>query len=97
MVVGTHHMLLSIHKVLLGATCHATGDVLPLNSLEPHPCAVLLEKRDPRGGAHRGAGLASGHRVTAVALLLASSRSKPDRIFRCPLTQSGDWDFFFLM
>lgn len=66
MVVGTHHMLLPICKVLLGATSHATGDVLPLNSVAPPACCAPGEA-GCHGGAHRGAELAGGHRVTAVA------------------------------
>lgn len=50
-VVGAHHMLLSIHEVLHGATCHATRDVLPLNSVEPLPLpAEVLEQQDRHGG-----------------------------------------------
>lgn len=41
MAVGTHYMLLSIYKVLLGAVCHATRRwPLLLIQLTPHRCPL---------------------------------------------------------
>lgn len=93
MVMGTHHMLLSSHRVPLGATWHATGDVLPLNSVEPPPCPLHFwgsrtHMVVPMGVGEDWAGLGCGRRVTAMALPLTSSRNKLGQIFRCPLTQS---------
>lgn len=89
MVMGTHHMLLPIRKVLLGATSHATGDVLPLNSVAP-PAHCASGEAGCHGSAHRGGWAGWWPQGDCCGLPLTSSRSKLDHIFKCPLTQSGN-------